>query len=91
MHADIILKAKQDLASRKVIFDIQLERMYQDEQWGGPEHDDEHTIFDFKSFINKQLLSVGYPSDNHVSRKALVNVAALAVAAIESIDRRSSQ
>lgn len=70
--------------------DIRIERAKQDLQWGGAEHDDEHTPTEWRSFREKQedranaVFSV--PFD--LRRAALVKLAALAVAQIEAMDRR---
>lgn len=81
---------------RELIFDaISLERLFQDEEWGGVIHDDTHTTYDFLEYIVKQRnkcwnqvahtdYTIGYMN----SRKALISIAALAVAAIESMDRK---
>jgi hypothetical protein len=70
--------------------DIRAERERQDKQWGGPAHDDEHTTGDFIGYVQRQCnlasLQLGEPA---VSRSRFVKIAALAVAAIESIDRKT--
>lgn len=70
----------------RALVDVLAERGLQDEQWGGPEHDDGHTLVDWRDFIVKQ-------ADRSVSscdaRARLVKVAALALAAIESLDRKA--
>lgn len=74
-------------AVRKVVYsNIETERVQQDQQWGGPEHDDQHQLEDWCMFIEYQLErcnGVGGPE----YRERMVKVAALAVAAIESWDR----
>jgi hypothetical protein len=62
---------------------IKRERVEQDRQWGGPEHDDEHDEQDWSDFIVHQACAIDF------GRERLVKIAALAVAAIESIDRKS--
>ena len=82
---------------REVILDgiitaILDERKDQDRTWGGPVNDDNHTGFDWVALITKQLgravdeASVGNAPDYVF---AMVRVAALAVAAIESVRRQS--
>jgi hypothetical protein len=73
--------------------EIESERRAQDEEWGGPEHDDKHGVRDWLSFIVVYLgKGVGRDSDwgrkLSISRHALIQVAALAVAAVEAFDRR---
>lgn len=77
------------------------ERVRQDKQWGGRAHDDTHSQQDWLHFIYHQVgvagaeISVPDPT-RHVDdvtaayRSRLVKVAALALAAIESTDRRTN-
>jgi hypothetical protein len=70
---------------------IRAERARQDDQWGGPEHDDEHNSADWMSFIERQLYAmVGYRDLADDRRQRFVKIAALSVAAIESIDRKAA-
>lgn len=69
--------------------DVFLERKRQDEQWGGPSHDDCHHRNDWITFIRKQLnLADGDASGASVPDadfwERMVKVAALAMAAAES-------
>lgn len=81
--------------SSKILCDIAAERAAQDEQWGGATHDDGHMAHDWLVFIGQQLKRAradyaqvgGFPAP---VRARLVKIAALAVAGIESIDRRVS-
>ncbi|HQR97614.1 MULTISPECIES: hypothetical protein [unclassified Polaromonas] len=75
---------------RVVLCDVESERQRQDAKWGGPEHDDGHDTHTFC------LLIEGYTGWARVmagmnslakARHRLVQVAALAVAGCESIDR----
>jgi hypothetical protein len=69
--------------------DVSVERNRQDDQWGGPSHDDKHSVWDWARFITKPLnrliLSMACPRD------CLVKIAALAIAGIESIDRKAAE
>ena len=67
-----------------MLSEVAAERVRQDAKWGGPAHDDQHSMKDFCRFIEDRLYG-GCPS-----REALIEVAALAVASIESIDRRTA-
>ena len=73
----------------------------QDAQWGGPEHDDLHTKSEWLNFINDFLLRARYgnvttrgaftPKEPEVSiafENHLIDVAALAVQAIQSSRRK---
>lgn len=107
-----------------VMMEIIEERGHQDEQWGGPDHDDTHRLGAWCTFIGKQLNSARQVADirlivhnsdaeklfgvdfktpieeaNRIVderrpplvRARLVKIAALALAAIESIDRKRAK
>lgn len=67
------------------------ERARQDLQWGGAEHDDQHHVETWTDLINTQLLNADEcgETDQAGSRERFIKIAALAVAAIESLDRRT--
>jgi hypothetical protein len=67
--------------------DIRAERAKQDEQWGGPEHDDMHTSLEWMHYRRKFEVRVGMSHTRERVREQLVKIAALAVAQIQSIDR----
>jgi hypothetical protein len=80
--------------SEKAYLDIKAERERQDALWGGPSHDDNHDALDWLEFIDYQVTrthdAVNFPYEvDWTARERLVKIAALAVAAIESIDRRA--
>jgi hypothetical protein len=87
-------------------------RKFQDAQWGGPTHDDMHSVFDWTSFMGHQVDLMfeylganqlyGYKDQeesfkefcaNPVHAKQLIErfekIAALSIAAIESLERKS--
>lgn len=72
-----------------IILEILAERERQDSKFGGPQHDDSHKKTDWLQFIreyvNKAENELSADSDCHRTR--LIQVAALALAAIECIDR----
>jgi len=82
---------------RVVVFaELNDERIAQDLQWGGPGHDDEHDSGEWISYIEKQLDACEGEIDDARKqnndeqpdvRKRMVKIAAIAIAAIESIDR----
>jgi hypothetical protein len=75
----------------RILESIQCERDRQDKQWGGAEHDDHHSKDDWFEFIQWQIDSFkAQPGMQRVeqARYTLVKIAALAVAGIESIDRK---
>jgi len=73
----------------KIIEEIRVERAAQDAQWGGPEHDDEHSMEEFGGFILRQL-NLCNGGRGHDVRERFIKIAALAMAAVESHDRRIS-
>ncbi len=75
-----------------IIEEIIKERKKQDEQWGGQEHDDKHVPADWLVYIMKFMGRMGqatqHPFEKKVYRDCMIKTAALALAAIESIDRQ---
>lgn len=80
-----ILDKPIDHEKTSVYTEIFDERVRQDSKWGGPDHDDQHSVSDFVTFIIQHAKR----AESENSRRQLVRVAALAVAAIESMDRKS--
>ncbi len=75
------------MTTREKIFkEVDDERLYQDAKWGGPEHDDKEREHDWTSDIERYVHGNG----EHGFRTSMVKVAALAVAAIESHDRKNA-
>lgn len=67
--------------------DIGVERAKQDIKWGGPEHDDRHSVLDWVGFIATQLEKVMKPGADFNQR--MIKIAALAIAAMESRSRKN--
>jgi hypothetical protein len=94
-----------DAAKRRFIVEVMRERKAQDQQWGGPRHNDEHTYVEFLGFIRRQLGSVLVLPGSREEldsamrkgtnladfRSRMVKVAALAMAAVESTERKSGK
>lgn len=76
--------AAQPDAKDAAYMNIRAERERQDEQWGGPEHDDEHDPWDWARLIEHQT---AWDREQDPWCR-FVKIAALAVAAIESIERK---
>lgn len=70
---------------RAIFEEVGLERMHQDTKWGGPVHDDQHALGDWIDFIDEQQARAFEP---HEGRERLIKIAALAVAAVQSLDRK---
>lgn len=64
---------------------VSAERARQDKQWGGAEHDDTHDVIDWARFMDYQLNQMVMFPDT--ARERLIKVAALALAAAESLGR----
>ncbi len=88
-YADLIPRSR-------VIEEVIAERERQDAEWGGPEHDDEHVVHDWRKYRGKQERKVtrlyeAIPFDASAFGRdgtaALVKIAALAIAQAESIHR----
>lgn len=77
----------------KVLTEVRFERQMQDQKWGGPEHDDNHLIADWVRYIEYRIESLnGVPrTGNSDPRQDFREIAALAVAAMESIDRKAAR
>jgi len=78
----------------RILEEIAAERERQDGKWGGPDHDDTHTPFDWERWIKtysawaRQMAEGGA---HKKCRRRLIQTAALAVAAVESLDRICAQ
>lgn len=87
--------AKPSAKQQSIYSEITAERQYQDQQWGGPDHDDDHSIHDWIAFITvygaRAVESSQWGLVPQLSRSSFIKIAALAVAAIESLDRSSGR
>lgn len=78
------------MSTESVIAEVVKERRRQDAKWGGPEHDDKHSPCDWHEMIcdyngwARRMIAMNSPDE---ARQRLIQVAALAVAAVERIDR----
>lgn len=86
----------------KVLLEICVERAEQDRKRGGPAHDDAHAREDWLKFIEQHSRKVPFkayeswelvePAERAEAiaayRKQMIRIAALAVAAVESFDRK---
>lgn len=86
---DRLKQQKEEILSGhfRVFNEIRAERTRQDLQWGGADHDDGHSESDWLSFIESQITKARFDFFSDY-RSRYVKIAALAVAAIESIDRK---
>jgi len=72
---------------KKILEDIRKERKRQDRQWGGADHDDQHFIEDWEEYICEFANAERGPINDFRGR--MICIAALAVAAIQSHDRKN--
>jgi hypothetical protein len=73
-----------------VIAEVIAERRRQDAKWGGPVNDDTHSIYDWWGFIMQRCVGYAYPGGKIHERRDLIEVSALAIAAVESMDRKQA-
>jgi hypothetical protein len=82
---------------QEIFEEIRKERAYQDERWGGSSHDDEHSVRDWVFFIVGYAGKIATSPETNWGRNELnvrryfVKIGALAVAALEALDRRSGR
>lgn len=78
----------------RVLSEVADERQRQDEKWGGPEHDNGHAPADWMDFIDLKLdeaeLAANQGNVREV-RRVMVQIAALAVAGVQALDRREGR
>ncbi len=82
------------MASKDILGEVAAERERQDGRWGGAEHDDDMTmdafvqlIADYAGWARVKAREGAFDE----ARLRLVQAAALAVAAVESLDREKAQ
>lgn len=66
---------------------IEYERIRQDMKWGGASHDDEHSVHDWVGFIKSQLDRLEPGANRKNAYVTFIKIAALSIAALESMDR----
>ena len=82
--------AAPEQPASKALQDVATERQRQDAKWGGPEHDDTHPISDWQQFISQRAENLVYRGNPERMYELFIEIAALAVAAAESIDRKGT-
>jgi hypothetical protein len=89
---DMAIAALTRKADSAVIADVIAERKRQDEQWGGPAHDDLHDAGDWGAYIRHQLKRlVGVNYAESFARERFIKIAALGMAAAESLTRKADK
>lgn len=74
-----------------VVREVMSERARQDAKWGGTWHDDTHSLLDWWAFIRQRMTGRSYPEGPQRERQDLIEIAALAIAAVESMDRKNGR
>jgi len=93
----VLIPVLTELLTDPHMREVALERYAQDEKWGGEENDDKNTFQGWFCFIDGKLEKAADAvvsingSDPAEYRRRMVQVAALAVAAVESLDRQAQQ
>ena len=90
--SEVLPRVIPDSGVAPALWDVHSERQRQDQKWGGAEHDDQHTVAEFVQLIQDYAGWARVMDSMNSSQKArtrLIQVAALAVAAAESLDRRA--
>jgi len=75
------------MSKAQILQEIRDEREKQDQQWGGRHHDDAHSIEDWLRYMAQQGAKLVFNRPK-LCRERFIKIAALAVAAVESIDRK---
>lgn len=71
-----------------VLKEVARERVRQELKWGGPAHDDTHSRADWIEFIDQRLAYPEKADQCSEYRRDMIEIAALAIAAVESLDRK---
>lgn len=81
------------MSRESILAEVSAERSRQDKLFGGPDHDAQHTPAEWVSLITRHLgLSVDdgtISGDPERYRRQMIRVAALAVAALEALERKT--
>ena len=78
------------MAKAFVLVEVGHERDRQDEKWGGAAHDDKHSVESFAQLIEDYAgwaRTMASMNSMGKARNRMIQVAALAVACVEAIDR----
>lgn len=87
----LTLEQQAELRQKDLMLELLAERRRQDDKWGGPNHDDQWTPFDWHEMIadyNAWARRMAAMGNLVKARRRYIQVAALAVAAVEALDRQ---
>lgn len=76
------------MSQETILNEIRQERKYQDQKWSGSSFDDTHSEADWLQWLNEYANGTGRAA-GRAFRERMVKTAALAVAAIEAMDRKA--
>lgn len=82
-----------DMKTEEILGEVLSERGRQNMKWGGPFYDDQHAAFDWHEMIadyNGWARRMAAMGSNDKARRRYIQIAALAVAAVEAIDRKAN-
>lgn len=86
------LQTEDKLYYLNIYDEVMRERIAQMEEWGGPDADDSNTKLDWVAYITKHVgKALTNPVNIDIFRYQMVRVAALAIAAVASVDRQKKQ
>lgn len=74
-----------------ILDEVYEERQRQIAKWGGEKHDDNHQMKDWMKFIHQRTFAIRERRELSLDRARLIRIAALAVAAVESMDRKAKE
>jgi hypothetical protein len=78
--------------NEQIIDLIKQERVRQDHQWGGPQHDDKHYFPDWITYFDAQVRKANEELRMGADIKhRLIKIAALAIAGYESMERKAEE
>lgn len=81
------------MTTETVLSEVAAERQRQDEKWGGASHDDQWNALDWHEMLddyNAWARRMACMGSMDKARRRYVQLAAMAVAAVEAIDRKVS-
>lgn len=87
----LVRRAQSVMRMENILSDVRAERGRQDEKWGGPAHDDKHSAAEWVELIHYRAgraRAMAGAGDVEQTEHHLIQVAAIAVAAVEASQRQ---
>lgn len=82
---------KEAISRGEIIVELLKRRTAQDKRWGGAKHDDTHDELDWQEFVRKQVDDAENADTSEQWRDRMLDIGALALAAIEWADRKDRE